>query len=125
MIKVKSKGDWDRTEKFFKKSIKITKINDLTTFAEKCVEKLKAVTPKDSGITADSWGYTISKTKYKNTLSLINTNIQNGTKIVLLLEFGHATVDGRWVEGKNFIGPVTQEVYNEILNDAWKELKRL
>jgi len=125
MLKIKSKGNWDRTDNFFKKSIKITKFKKISQFADACIERLIEVTPKDSGITAESWGYEITETKNKNVLNIYNTNIQNGTKIVLLLEFGHATASGSWVEGKHFVGQATQDAYNQILNDAWKELKRL
>ena len=125
MIKIKSKGDWDRTDRFFKKSVKITKIKNIKILAEECIERLKDATPKDSGVTAESWSYEIVKSKNKNSLYIINSNIQNGVKIALILEVGHATIDGRWVEGKNFIEPITQEAYNKILSDTWKELKRL
>ena len=125
MLKVKSKGNWDRTDKFFKKSIKITKIENITLLAERCIERLIEATPKDSGLTATSWSYEIVKTKNKQSLYITNSNIQNGVKVALLIEFGHATIGGTWVEGKNFIGPITQEAYNSVLADTWKELKRL
>jgi len=125
MLKVKSKGNWDRTDKFFKKSIKVTKIENITLLAEQCIERLKEATPKDSGLTANLWSYEIDTTKNKRSLYITNSNIQNGVKVALLLEFGHATTSGSWVEGKNFIGPITQEVYNGILSDTWKELRKL
>lgn len=125
MLKTKNKGNWDRTSKFFNKSIKITKIKDIKNFAEKCIERLREETPKDSGLTAESWNYEIHKTKNKNSLYITNSNIQNGIKIALLIEFGHATISGNWIEGRNFIGPITLNVYNEIVNDTWKELKKL
>lgn len=124
MIKIKSNGDWERTDKFFKKSIKITKVENINALAERCIERLKEATPKDSGLTAGSWGYEIIKNKNKNILYINNTNIQNGINIALILEFGHSA-GGAWVEGKNFIGPITQEEYNKILKDTWKELKKL
>lgn len=125
MLKIKTKGNWDRTDKFFKKSVKITKIEDITTLAERCIERLKEATPKDSGLTAESWSYEIVKDRGKKTLYITNSNVQNGIKIALLLEFGHATTGGTWVEGQNFIGPITQEEYNKILSETWKELNRL
>ena len=125
MIKVKNKGDWHRTEKFFKKSVKITNIENITLLAEKCIERLIEATPKDSGVTASSWGYDIVKVKNKSSLYITNSNIQNGVKIALLIEFGHATTSGSWVEGANFIGPITQKAYNDILSDTRKELNRL
>jgi hypothetical protein len=125
MLKMRNKVSWDRTDKFFKKSVKITKIENITALAERCIERLKAETPKDSGLTAESWSYQIDKTKNKNTLYITNSNIQNGVKVALLIEFGHATAGGTWVEGKDFIGPITQKAYNDILNETWKELKKL
>lgn len=125
MLKIRTKGNWDRTDKFFKKSVRITEIDDITTLAERCIERLKEATPKDSGLTAESWGYEIVKDRGKKTLYITNSNIQNGVKIALLLEFGHATTGGTWVEGQNFIGPITQKEYNKILSETWKELKRL
>lgn len=125
MLKIRTKGNWDRTDKFFKKSVRITEIDDITTLAERCIERLKEATPKDSGITAQSWSYEIVKDRGKKTLYITNSNVQNGVKIALLLEFGHATTGGTWVEGQNFIGPITQKEYNKILSETWKELKRL
>jgi len=125
MLKLRNKGNWDRTDKFFRKSVKITKIENITLLAERCIERLKEATPKDSGITADSWSYEIDRTKNKGSLYITNSNIQNGVKVVLLIEFGHATSSGSWVEGKNFIAPIAEEAYNSILSDTWKEMKRL
>ena len=125
MLKIRTKGNWDRTDKFFKKSVKITKVEDITTLAERCIERLKEATPKDSGLTAQSWSYEIVKDRGKKTLYINNSNIQNGIKIALILEFGHATTGGTWIEGQNFIGPITQKEYNKILSETWKELKRL
>lgn len=125
MIKIKQKGDWDRTNKFFKKSIRITKIENITLLAEKCIERLIEETPVDSGITKESWGYEIVTMKNKKSLYIYNKNIQNGINIALLIEFGHSTISGTWVEGKNFIGPITQKAYNDTLKDIWKEMRKL
>lgn len=125
MLKLVSNGNWDRTDKFFRKSIKINKIENVTYFAEMCVKRLIEATPKDSGLTAESWGYKIDRTKNRVTIQFVNSNIQNGVKVALLLEFGHATNGGTWVQGKDFIAPIMQDVYNTILNDTWRELKKL
>jgi len=125
MFKLKSKGNWDRTNKFFKKSVRITKIENITLLAERCIERLKEATPVDSGISKDSWSYEIIKNRNIRSLYITNSNIQNGIKIVLLIEFGHATSSGTWIEGKNFIGPITRDAYNDVLSNMWKEMKRL
>lgn len=125
MLKIKSKGNWDRTDNFFKKSIRAIKIENITFVADKCIERLKAETPKDSGLTADSWGYEIEVTKNRSTIHIYNRNVIDDTKVVFLLEFGHATPSGSWVEGQNFIKPIMRKVYNDILNETRKELNRL
>jgi len=125
MIKIKSKGNWDRTEQFFKKSNRITKIEKITALAEKCIDRLIEATPKDSGVTAESWSYEIERLNNKVKLYINNSNIQNGINIALLLEFGHSTKGGTWVEGQEFIGCITQEEYNKILSETWKELEKL
>lgn len=125
MIKITNKGNWERTEKFFKKSIKLTKIEGITSIMEDCIERLKEATPKNSGITSESWSYEITKTKNKKSIYINNSNIQNGINIAFLLEVGHMTVNGHWVEGKEYIEPITLDIYNKILNNVWKEMKRL
>lgn len=125
MIKIKSKGNWDRTSKFFKKSTRITKVENITVLAERCIDRLIDATPKDSGLTASSWSYEIERLNNNVKVYINNSNIQNGINVALLLEFGHATNGGSWVEGQDFIGLITQEEYNKILSDTWKEMERL
>lgn len=125
MITIKHKGDFRKTKKYFSKSLKITKIKNAEIIAKNCVEKLKEATPKDSGITAESWTYTIIRRKESVAIEFINTNIQNGVNVALLLEYGHGTSNGGWVEGKEFIEPTIRKAYLEILNKTWEELKDL
>lgn len=125
MLKIKQKGDFSNLDKFFKKSIKITKVNNITTIAEECIRRLVLATPKDTGKTSLSWSYKIHKTKNKTTLEILNSNIQNGVNVAILLEYGHASKSGVWVPGNNFVDPIVTETYNKILNDTWKELTKL
>lgn len=125
MITIKHKGDFKKTKKYFSKSLKISKIKNVDIVAKNCVEKLKEATPKDSGVTAESWTYTIIRRKKSVTIEFINTNIQNGVNIALLLEYGHGTSNGGWVEGKEYIEPTIRSAYLEILNKAWEDLEDL
>lgn len=126
MVKFKHKGDFSKTEAFFTKSLNFTKMKKLDEAAKRCVERLKEATPVDSGLTAASWTYEIVKTD-RNTISIVvnNTNIQNGVNIALLLEYGHGTPGGTWVEGKDYINPIIREEYNKIMNETWKEIEKL
>lgn len=124
-VTISSKGDFAKTDKFFKKSIKISNFENIIPIAENCIRQLKEATPKDSGLTAESWRYKIIKRKGYQGLLFENTNIQNGINVALLLEYGHVSRGGTWVEGNHFVTPTTKKAYDEILNKTWKEMTRL
>lgn len=125
MIKITAKGNFDSLDKYFKKSRKITQFNNVEAIAEACLEALKEATPKDSGLTAESWSYEIIYEAKKVTITFNNSNIQNGVNVALLLEYGHGTPSGTWVEGANYIAPTVQKAMMDAVDNAWKELKRL
>jgi len=125
MIKITQKGDFKKLNRFLKKSIKITKVKNIELFAQKCVERLKEVTPKDTGLTASSWEYVITRKRGFTNLQINNTNIQNGENIALILEYGHGSKNGTWIEGKNFVEPALIKTYRDLLDTTWKEMERL
>ena len=125
-IKVKIKGTYDKTYKYFHTALTITSIQKLKSIAEKALEKLKDATPKDSNLTANSWGYEIIQNGNKGvSLYFTNSNVKNGVNIAIILDAGHATVDGRWIEGKKYLDKVTKEIYDDIMQETWEELKNL
>lgn len=125
MIKIKQKGNFENLDKFLKKSLKIIKIDNIVPIAEECMQKLKEATPKDSGLTADSWSYEITNTQYKKILTIYNSNVVNGVNIAFVIDVGHISNGGHWVEGKDYIEPEVLGAFNKILNNTWKELKGL
>ena len=125
-IKIKVKGTYDKTYKYFHTALTITSIQKLKIIAEKALEKLKDATPKDSNLTANSWGYEIIQNGSKGvSLYFTNSNVKNGVNIAIILDAGHATVDGRWIEGKKYLDKVTKEIYDDIMQETWEELKNL
>lgn len=125
-IKIKVKGTYDKTYKYFNTALTITSIQKLKSIAEKALEKLKDATPKDSNLTANSWGYEIIQNGSKGvSLYFTNSNVKNGVNIAIILDAGHATVDGRWIEGKKYLDKVTKEIYDDIMQETWEELKNL
>lgn len=125
-IKIKVKGTYDKTYKYFHTALTITSIQKLKSIAEKALEKLKDATPKDSSLTANSWGYEIIQNGSKGvSLYFTNSNVKNGVNIAIILDAGHATVDGRWIEGKKYLDKVTKEIYDDIMQETWEELKNL
>lgn len=125
-IKFIQKGDFSNFERYLKRSRKITRINQQAgLIGETVVDRLKKATPKDSGLTAESWDYEIEINGKKTSIIFYNYNVQNGMNVALLLDFGHGTPTGGWVEGKEYIDPVVQQVYLDVLNNTWKELTKL
>lgn len=122
MISFKHKGDFSNTTKYFKKTKNVIKNISFDKYGEAGVEALKSATPYDTGLTASSWYYKVSKNNERVRIGFYNSNIQNGVPIAIILQYGHATRGGGYVEGKDYINPVIKDVFDEILNNAWKEV---
>lgn len=125
-FKITSNSNFSKTEKYLSHARRTSRIGeDADEIGHRCVKELQRVTPKDSGLTAESWDYSINIIGKTTSILFTNSNIQNGVNVALLLEFGHGTPSGVWVEGQEYIEPVMQKVYLETLTSKWKELKRL
>lgn len=123
MISIKQKGNFSKFDKYLEKIKRTSDVGkEALLVADRIVDELAKATPKDTGLTANSWGYTISQTGKKVTITFLNKNLQNGLNVALLLEYGHGTPSGRWVEGKQYIDPVIRKNYLDIINNAWKEM---
>ena len=123
MIKLSSTGNFNRTEKFLKRSNNIKL--ELDAYGRKGVAALAAATPVNSGETANSWYYEITKQNGKYTIAFKNSNINKGVPIAIILQYGHGTNNGGWVEGRDYINPAIQPIFDEMAEAAWKEVKRL
>ena len=120
LITVKSKGDFRNTEKFLKRMKDRAYLSDLNEFGMMGVKALSSVTPRATGKTADSWGYTIENTPDTVTITWFNSNVQNGVNIAVILDKGHATKDGYWVQGLNYVDQALQPVFDKIAKKAWE-----
>lgn len=121
MIRLKTKGTFKRLSNYLNKSTEITDYLDLDYYGKKGIDLLKDATPKDTGKTANSWYYEIVKGEKTISLSFNNKNIQNGVPIAIIINFGHGTPNGGWVEGRDYINPVMEPLFNEIENKIRKE----
>ncbi len=122
MIAFKQKGDFSKITSYLVKSKKPINAGLLEKYGKEGVAALEAATPFDSGLTAKSWQYKVSVSNGKATLSFYNTNIQNGVPIAVVLQYGHATRNGGWVEGRDYINPAIQPIFDKLANEAWKEV---
>lgn len=123
MIQFSQKGDFSKVLKYLN-GLKSRKYRDiLERYAKEGVEALRSNTPVDSGITADSWDYEIKMTKKGFSINWTNSNVVDGVPIVILLQYGHATRSGSFVEGRDFINPAMKPIFDEIVESLWKEVE--
>lgn len=125
MISFRQKGDFSKLTNYLEKAKNLAKIGDLDKFGRAGVAALKSATPVNTGLTASSWYYKIEHVKGSATISFHNSNIQNGVPIAIILQYGHGTNNGGWVEGRDYINPAIQPIFDQIANDAWKEVTKL
>lgn len=123
MITASCSNGWGKIELTLKKIKKRNLYKTLCVYGERGVNALSSATPVDTGTTASSWRYEINEEKDKIILSFHNDNLNNGVNIALILNYGHATGTGGWVEGRDYIDPAIQPIFNEILENIWKEAK--
>ena len=125
MITFKHKGDFSNLTRFLERAKEVVHMGDLDKYGKAGVEALASATPVDSGETANSWYYEITNSNGSAKITFNNTNIQNGVPIAIILQYGHGTGTGGWVEGRDYINPAIQPIFDEIANNAWREVTKL
>ena len=125
MIKFRHKGDFSKSIKFFEKVKGAVRPKDLDKYGREGVAALASATPVDTGLTASSWYYKIETKDGSVTISFFNSNIQNGVPIAVILQYGHGTRNGGWVQGRDYINPAIQPIFDEIVKKAWREVTKL
>ena len=124
MITFKSKGDFSKTTKFLKRAKNAINVSILKKYGDAGVAALASATPVDTGLTAKSWYYKIEQKDGRVTINFCNSNIQNGVPIAIILQYGHGTGTGGWVQGRDYINPVIQPIFDQIVKDAWREVTK-
>lgn len=125
MIKFSHRGDLSRTHKFLTRVKKINYRPILERYASQGTAALQSATPMDTGLTADSWKHEIVITKTGLSIYWKNTHLEDGVPIVILLQYGHATRTGGFVEGRDFINPAMRPLFETIAENLWKEVTSL
>lgn len=125
MIVFRQKGDLRKATRYLERLKLAADLGLLDKYGREGVAALASATPKDSGLTANSWYYEIEKKKGSVSISFKNSNIQNGVSIALILQYGHGTGTGGWVEGRDYINPAIQPIFDRLADEAWREVTKL
>lgn len=125
MITFSHKGDFSKTKRFLKNAKEAVRLEDLDKYGREGVAALASATPIDTGMTAKSWYYEIERNASTTTIRYLNSNINKGVPIAIILQYGHGTRNGGWVQGRDYINPAIQPIFDEIADKAWKEVTKL
>ncbi len=125
MITFRQKGDFSKFKRYLERVKEASKIGILDRFGHEGVVALSSATPVESGLTADSWTYEVTHGSNSSKITFHNTHINEGVPIAIILQYGHGTGTGGWVQGRDYINPAIQPIFDKIANDAWKEVTKL
>ena len=125
MITFRQKGDFKNLSGYLERFKEGLKLGALDRYGEEGVRALADATPKDTGLTAASWQYRIIRSNGAVSITFENTNIQNGVPIAIILQYGHATRNGGYVQGIDYINPAVRPIFERLAEEAWEEVKRV
>lgn len=125
MIKFRQKGDWSKSTNFLKRIKQQSYSKILEQYGRRGVEALSSATPVETGKTSGSWYYEIKTNDNRSSITFCNSNINDGVPIAIILQYGHGTRNGGWVEGRDYINPAIQPIFDQITQEAWREVTRL
>jgi hypothetical protein len=123
MIGFKTTGSWKNTSSWLARISKGYLGSGLEKYGERGVDALSSATPRESGQTAESWGYRIKRNDNGFTIEWYNKHVVDGVNIAIILQYGHGTGTGGWVQGQNYINPAIRPVMDKIADDIWKEVR--
>lgn len=125
MVTFKHKGNFERTDRLLKGAKEKRYLKVLDKYGREGVAALSAATPVDSGITAESWDYKIQNGSGGYRIMWTNSNVNDGVPIAIIIQYGHGTGTGGYVQGRDYINPAMRSVFDNIADKAWEEVKRL
>jgi len=125
MFYIESKGSFKSTENFLQKMAQFNFEGILDAYAQAGVHALESATPTDSGLAAGSWGYEISSSGGVHTISWTNNDVENGFPVAIMLQYGHGTGTGGYVQGRDYINPAMKPIFDKIAEEVWKAVTAL
>lgn len=125
MITFRQKGDFSKLTSFLERAKKAVRIGDLDKYGREGVAALSSATPVRTGLTANSWYYEIEHQNGSVSIIFNNSNVNKGVPIAIILQYGHGTRNGGWVQGRDYINPAIQPIFDRITKEAWEEVTKL
>lgn len=125
MITFRHKGDFSKLTRYLERLKEAIRLGILDKYGRQGVEALSSATPVESGATANSWYYEIEHKNDSATIAFYNSNVNKGVPIAVILQYGHGTGTGGWVEGRDYINPAIQPIFDAIADEAWREVTKL
>lgn len=124
MLTFRQEGDFSKTKRFLGRAREAIRLKDLDRYGREGVAALESATPVDTGTTAKSWYYKIEQKNGTTSINFCNSNINEGVPIAIILQYGHGTRNGGWVEGRDYINPAIRPIFDKITNNAWREVTK-
>ena len=125
MITFRHKGDFSKTSKWLRKIREAARLGILDKYGREGVAALASATPVESGLTANSWYYQVERRNGTVAIVFYNSHVNQGVPIAIILQYGHGTGTGGWVEGRDYINPAIQPLFDKAVNELWREVTRL
>lgn len=122
MIVLKTTGKLRKTEKFLSKMSRFDIRRILNKYGEEGVNALAENTPVRSGETASSWRYKVSINDGTSTVTWYNSHVEKGVNIAIIIQYGHGTRNGGYVQGIDYINPALKPVFDALADEAWREV---
>lgn len=124
MIFFRQKGDFSKLTSFMERAKETVNVGILDKYGKAGVAALASATPSDTGLTASSWYYKIENKHGVASVGFYNSNVQNGVPIAIIIQYGHGTGTGGYVQGRDYINPALKPIFDELAEKAWKEVTR-
>jgi hypothetical protein len=125
MISFRQKGDFYNFKRYLGRVVDAVDVDILDEYGRQGVAALSSATPVDSGATAASWYYEIERGPDSAVIRYCNSNVSEGVPVAIILQYGHGTGTGGWVEGADYINPALRPIFDGIATAAWREVTKL
>jgi hypothetical protein len=122
MFSITASGSFQNLESFLKKAQKMNVRAILETYGQAGVRALSSATPEDSGLASNSWYYEVTRIRGGYSITWSNSDIESGFPVAVMIQYGHATGTGGWVQGRDYINPALRPIFDNIADKAWKEV---